>query len=299
MNKSSVLQSRIWMIASFALLVVLIVYMVIFPPKKAAADDPAVAKVNGVSIAKSTLYDALVEAGGSQTLDSLISEELVKQESKKAGIEVTEADLTKEIESIKKSFGSEEQFTQALATYNMTLDQLKKSMHTQVELRKLLEPQVKVSDDDIKKYYDENLESLKTPEKVKASHILVATKEEAEAIAADLKNGGDFAAIAKEKSTDTSNKDKGGDLGFFGKGQMDEAFETAAFALKVGETSGVVQSSFGYHIIKATDHTDAVTPTLEAKKEEIRETLVTQQISTLSSSWIQEKKAAATVESLL
>jgi foldase protein PrsA len=299
LNSQSALQSRIWMIASIVLFAVLIIYIVIYPPGKSGGDNPTVAKVNGVEISKSKLYDALVKAGGSQTLDSMITEELVKQESDKAGIQVTDADLDKEIANIKKNFGTDEQFEQALTSYNTTLDKLKEDMHTQVELRKLLEPQVKISDDDIKNYYDSNLETLKTPEQVRASHILVATKEEAEAILADLKNGADFATVAKEKSTDPGSKDKGGDLDFFAKGQMEEPFETAAFALKVGELSGVVQTSNGYHIIKLTDHKDAVTPTLEEKKDDIHEQLVTEQISDLSNKWLEDKKAAASIETFL
>ncbi|MNN29757.1 Foldase protein PrsA 2 precursor [compost metagenome] len=223
----------------------------------------------------------------------------MKQESEKANIQVTDADLEKEMDQIKKSFGSDEEFAQALATYNMTLDSLKKDMHVQVQLRKLLEPQVKITDEEIKTYYDSNLDSLKTPEQVRASHILVATKEEADAVLASLQGGADFAALAKEKSTDTASKEAGGDLDFFPKGLMEEPFETAAFALKTGELSSVVETSHGFHVIKATDHKDAATPTLDEKKEEIRQTLSEQQISTLSQSWLQEKRAAASVETFL
>lgn len=285
------------MISSFVLLAALVTYIIIYPPGK--ADDATVAKVNGQPILQSQLYSALVKAGGTQTLESMITEELVKQESSKASIQVTDADLDKEIATIKKNFSSDEEFSQALLTYNMTLESLKKDMTIQVQLRKLLEPQVKISDEDIKTYYDTNLESLKTPEQVRASHILVATKEEAEAVLASLKGGADFATLAKEKSTDTGSKDAGGDLDFFAKGVMEEPFETAAFALQNGELSSVVETSHGFHVIKRTDHKDAVTPTLDEKKEEIRETLADQQISTLSQTWLQEKRDAASVETFL
>lgn len=297
MKNTSSGTSRIWMVSSIVLLAALVIYIIIYPPGK--TEDATVAKVNGNAILKSQLYSALVKAGGQQTMESMISEELIKQESDKANIQVTDADLDKEMEQIKKSFSSDEQFQQALATYNMTLESLKKDMQVQVQLRKLLEPQVKVSDEEIKTYYDTNLESLKTPEQVRASHILVATKEEADSVLASLKGGADFAALAKEKSTDTGSKDAGGDLDFFSKGVMEEPFETAAFALKDGELSGVVETSHGFHVIKTTEHKAAVTPTLEEKKEEIKQTLSDQQISTLSESWIQEKRTAASVETFL
>ncbi len=286
------------MITSIALFVALAAYVIAVPPGQGSKEE-TVAKVNGTSISKTALYDALVAAGGSQTLQNLISEELVKQESDKAGIKITDADLEKEMADIKKNFSSDEQFQAALTQYNMTLDKLKADMTVQAQLRKLLEPQVKVTDDDVKKYYDENLESLKTPEQVRASHILVKTKEEAETVLADLKKGGDFAAIAKEKSLDPGSKEQGGDLNFFSKGMMEEPFETAAFALKVGELSSVVETSNGFHVIKLTDHKDAATPTLDQKKDELHEKLVSEQISTLSSSWIQEKTAAASIQTFL
>lgn len=298
MEKSAGQQSRIWMIASIALFIILIVYIIVNPPGK-STEETTVAKVNGVAISKTQLYDALVAAGGSQTLETIIAEEIVNQESKKAGITVTEEDLNNEMDTIKKSFSSEDEFTQTLAYYGMTMDKLKEDMHTQVQLRKLLEPQVTVSDEDVKTYYDTNKDSFATPEQVKASHILVATKEEADTILADLKNGADFATVAKEKSTDTLSAQQGGDLDFFPKGVMDEAFETAAFSLTVGSLSEVVESSHGFHVIKSTDHKDAATPTLEEKKDEIHQLLVTQKISEMSNTWLQEKKDAATVETFL
>ncbi|WNR44885.1 peptidyl-prolyl cis-trans isomerase [Paenibacillus roseipurpureus] len=296
---SSKNSNRKWIWTSSVLLVGFITYASFFPPVSKSDNAKSVAKVNGVSITSTQLYDALVASGGAQTLDSMITEELINQESKKAGIELTEADITKELQTVKASFGTDEEFNKALTNYNMTLDDLKKSMKTQVMLKKILEPQVKVTDDDIKKYYDENLETLKTPEQVQAAHISVATKEEADAILAKLKNGSDFAALAKESSTDTATKDKGGDLGYISAGQVDPAVEKAAFALQAGGLSSAVQTTTGYDIVKVTNHKAATTPTLEEKKESIKEKLVDEQISTLSQAWISQKKSEAKIENSL
>jgi foldase protein PrsA len=201
--------------------------------------------------------------------------------------------------TIKATFPSEEEFQQALASYGMTLEALKKDMEPQIKLRKLLEPQVNIANTDIQTYYDTNLETLKEPEQVKASHILVQTKEEAESILAELKNGGDFVKLAKEKSLDTQSKESGGDLGFFPKGVMEEAFDNAAFTLQINTLSDLVQTTHGYHIVKVAERKEARTPTFDEKKEEIRETLINEQLSTLSSSWMQEKMSGATIETFL
>ncbi|KRE49173.1 peptidylprolyl isomerase [Paenibacillus sp. Soil724D2] len=288
-----------WVWVSSLLMISLLVYVTIYPPVSKNESEKTVAKVNGVSISSTQLYEAMVASGGEQTLDSLITTELVSQEGQKAGIQITDADLNSEITSIQSSYSSEDEFQQALTSYGMTLDDLKNNLKTQVLLKKILAPQVTVSDDEIKQYYDDNLESLKVPEQVQASHISVATKEEADAILAELKNGGDFATLAKEKSVDTATKDKGGELGYFSSGKKEQAVETSACALDVGAISKAVQTSTGYDIIKVTDHKAASTPTLDEKKEEIKQTLTDQKITALSSTWLEQKKSESTVENYL
>lgn len=156
-----------------------------------------------------------------------------------------------------------------LTQNHITLDQLKDQMKTQVLIQKLAERNVQVSDTDIKNYYDQNKSEFTTPEQVTASHILVATQADAEKVEQRLKNGEDFAKVAKEVSTDTSTKDKGGDLGTFGKGQMVPEFEKVAFAQKPGTISAPVKTQYGWHVIKVTAHTQAKTLTLDQAKQQI------------------------------
>ncbi|MFC3748810.1 peptidylprolyl isomerase [Paenibacillus sp. GCM10012306] len=287
-----------WMIASIVLAAALIIVL-IKPPFQKGDDNTAVATVNGENITKSQLYDKMVEAGGPSTLQSLITTTLVSQEAKKANITVTDADIAEELSDLKAQFGGEEAFNSALAQSGMTLDDLKKQMPLQVELRKILEPQVKITDDEIKKYYDENKAHFDTEEEVRASHILVKTKEEADEVLKELKDGKDFATVAKEKSTDTGSKDNGGDLNFFKRGDMVPEFSDVAFKLKVGETSGAVKSQYGYHIIKVTDRKEAKKYTLDEKKDEIRKTLTSQKISELSSTWLKDITEKAKITNTL
>lgn len=286
--------SKVWMIVSLVLAIVLVIVL-IKPPFAKGGDNEAVATVNGDKITKDKLYGELVDAGGAQTLDGMISETLVNQEADKKGIKVTQADIDKETAFIKKNYGSDAEFEAALQQNNLSKEEFNKQMDMQVKLRKLIEPDVKVSDDDVKKYFEENKATFDTPEQVKASHILVATKEEADAILKQLKDGADFATLAKEKSTDPGSKANGGDLGYFGRNQMYKEFEDEAFRLKDGELSGVIKTDAGYHIIKRTGYKAAHTATLEEKKADIKEQLIYQAIMTKAPTWLSDIKAKAKI----
>lgn len=286
------------MIASIVLAAALIIVL-IKPPFQKDDSKTAVATVNGTDITKAQLYDKLIEAGGEATLKNLITTTLVDQEAKNANVTVTDEDLNAEIEDLKTQLGGEEALTAALSQSNMTLDDLKKQMPMQVKIRKLIEPKVTVTEKDISAYYDENKASFNQEEEVRASHILVATQAEADSIVKQLKEGADFAKLAKEKSTDTASKENGGDLNFFKRGDMVAEFSDAAFKLKVGETSGAVKSDFGYHIIKVTDRKEAKEYTLEEKKAEIEKTLKAQKVSEMSNTWLSELNSKAKITNTL
>jgi peptidyl-prolyl cis-trans isomerase D len=137
---------------------------------------------------------------------------------------------------------------------------------------------------EIERYYNNNIEQYSTPEQVRASHILLKTegKDEAavrtaaEAVLAQVKKGGDFAALAKQYSEDEKSKALGGDLDYVSRGQMDPAFEEAAFTLAPGSTSELVKTSFGFHIIKIGDKKSAATRSLDEVRAQITEQLKTE-----------------------
>jgi len=153
------------------------------------------------------------------------------------------------------------------------LAELKKRIVVDTYLKKKVETDAKISDEELKKFYEQNLDKFKSGEQVKASHILVKSEQEAKDILAQLKGGTAFEELAKAKSVDTSAS-KGGDLGWFGKGNMVPAFEKAAFALKEGQLSGIIKSEFGFHIIKLTGKRAAGTRSFDEVKEQITAALM-------------------------
>jgi peptidyl-prolyl cis-trans isomerase C len=140
------------------------------------------------------------------------------------------------------------------------------------ELENQLKGSVSVSDKDIEQFYQEHLDRYVTPERIRARHILVGSPELAGDLLRQLENGGDFKELAKKHSSCPSAS-KGGDLGWFGQGKMDPAFEKAAFALNKGELGGVVKSASGYHVIRLDDRREAKTRSLEQVKNSIERTL--------------------------
>lgn len=140
-------------------------------------------------------------------------------------------------------------------------------------LKKKVEEQVNISDDELKKFYDENKDKFKTGDQIRASHILVRTEKEAQDILAQLKAGANFEELAKKKSIDSAAA-KGGDLGWFSKGAMVPEFEKAVMGMKDGQISGIVKTKFGYHIIKKTGTRKAGVRSFDEVKEQIKAALL-------------------------
>ena len=126
-----------------------------------------------------------------------------------------------------------------------------------------------ISDAEAKKFYENQVGSLKSDQEVRARHILVDSKDKAREVYEKLAHGSDFARLAKEYSKDPGSKDQGGDLGFFGRGQMVPQFEEVAFRLKKGEVSEPFESQFGWHIVRLDDRRQRSAPAFEAVKERV------------------------------
>ena len=278
------------------------------PVKPVAAQLPdVVARVNGEAISRGDLEKAVseIEARAGQSmpadqrdrvlravLDQLIGFRLLAQESVARKTTVTDADVEARIAQIRSQFPSDEVFQQQLQQRQTTLVQLRNDTRASMQITLMLQAELgartAVTPEQVNDFYVKNPAAFQQGERVKASHILVRLQANADAaerekalvkatgILVDVKAGKDFAALAKQYSDDPGSGANGGDLGFFERGQMVPPFEQAAFSLQVGQTSELVQSDFGYHIIRVTDRQAARVQPLADVRNDIEQYLLGQ-----------------------
>lgn len=246
-----------------------------------------------------------------QVVEMAVDKELMNEQLKAKKVDVNDTQVNARFDEMVKDSGQKlEEIEAILAQQGASIKDVKEQVKFQLGVEKLyeLDPSYKaVTDADANKFYTDNPQYFQQPEQVQASHILVkidekadeAAKKAAKAKAEDLlkkvKAGGDFAALAKENS-DCPSKERGGDLGLFGRGQMTPPFETAAFAMKVGDISDIVETQFGYHIIKLTDKKEPKTTTLAEAKPKIMNHLKSQGMGQFSNKLRQDLKANAKIE---
>jgi peptidyl-prolyl cis-trans isomerase C len=247
-------------------------------------------------------------------LDSLIVGELLFQESKKQGIQVKSETVTEQFMTVKQRFPSEAEFKKALEENKITESKIradiKRDMAIQQLIDKEVDQKVKITAEESKTFYDTNPQLFQQPERVKASHILIKVDEgaseekKAEAlkkikeIQQKVQKGEDFAALAKTYSEGPSAP-RGGDLNFFGRGQMVKPFEDAAFSLKPNETSDIVETKFGYHLIKVVDKQPAKKIVYADAKDRINKHLKDQKLSTERQLYFDKLKKDAKIERFL
>ena len=207
------------------------------------AQDAAgvVARVNGEVITKDELFDAMYEYIGPQVLDEMIIIRLTQQEAARRGIGVTDADIEAELDAWAVQVGGRANLELLLMQQGMTVEQLAEQLRINLTIRALIASEIGVMDEEVRQVFDANPAQFARQEMVRARHILVDTREQAEALRAQILDGADFAQLAREHSTDPGSGPNGGDLGWFGRGVMVAPFEEAAFALPVGRVSEPVR----------------------------------------------------------
>lgn len=274
----------------------------VLPAKTAeTTPDEALAKVNGIPITRKEVERAVkvllsqnklpkpvnadqTKQAQEAALTQLISAELFYQAAQKLPVKDLDRQIDARLKQGREKFKTPDEFEKALKSVDLTEKELTDLTRKDIVINNLIEQEiaakVEVTEADARKFYDENPTRFNKGESVKASHILIGVdpqataedkkkaREKAEAIRKRILAGEEFATLAKAESSCPSSA-KGGDLGSFGKGQMVPEFEKAAFALKPGEVSEVVETQFGYHIIKLIDKKGAETVTFASAKEGI------------------------------
>ena len=239
-------------------------------------------------------------------LNNLVTEKILLQKATELNLKPSDDEINSkiddEINQYKSQYSGEGEFESLLEQNGITEDELRDSLKTQIITSAVQEDMVKdvtVTDDDVQTYYDENKDSKYTVGAgATASHILVADEETAKNLKAKLDAGADFATLAKENSTDTGTKDKGGSLGFvsYNSTQLVTEFMDGFKNLKEGEVSEPVKSQYGYHLIKATGlKGEEVTP-LDKVKDQIKSTLLQQKQGDAFNSKIEEWKTELKVK---
>ncbi|WP_394137717.1 peptidylprolyl isomerase [Cytobacillus oceanisediminis] len=250
--------------------------------------NDAAATVNGEKISRDELHERLVDQYGQELLDTLITEKVIEQEVKKENVKVTQEEIDEEKAVYAESYGGEDALKQTLETSGLTMADFEDDIESYLATKKLLEPRIDITEDEMKTYFDQNKDSFAQEEQVSASHILVEDEKAAKEVIEKLNDGGDFAELAAEYSTDESNKDAGGDLGFFGKGDMVAEFEEVAFSLEPGKISEPVKTEYGYHVIKVAEKPEAKEAVYEDVKEDIKNTLFETEMQTEYTAWLEE-----------
>jgi peptidyl-prolyl cis-trans isomerase C len=244
-----------------------------------------------------------------QVLEEMIVEQLLDEKVKENNIIVTEEEVVGHLE---KAAAQQNlllsDIKEMMEARGQSFDEAKQRVKKGMAYQKLMDTQwagkINVTEDDAKKYYDENAKQM---EQIRASHILIkprpvdpnsdpnkakaAAKAKTQDLLKQIKDGADFAELAKTNSDCPSSK-QGGDLNFFGRGQMVPAFEEAAFALKTGQVSDIVETQFGYHIIKVTDRKN---DTFEKAKDDCIKLLTQSKQAEFAENYIESLKANANI----
>lgn len=231
-------------------------------------------------------------------LNQLIEEELILQEGRSMGLEVKDEEVSREIEGIKKEYKEEGLQAVILQRYRGMEgweEELKRKLLIRKVIDEVIAPGVEVREEEAFNYYKDHPGEYNVREQVRARMIVVGTEEEANRIRARLKKGEEFAMVAEEVSLGPEGK-RGGDLGFFGRGEMLKEFEDVVFTLPVGKLSPVVKTPYGYHIFLVEERRKARVLRYPEVREKIMAWLKMEKVDKEFQDWVKRLKERARIE---
>ena len=298
---------------------VLSLIMIISFSVSAYADDVVVAKVNGTVFTQKDLeaeVDRLIPQATfhrnvpqekrkfyyDKAIEALVNRELQYQDAVAKGMEIDKEKVNAQMEKIRKKFKSPEEYKAALEKEGITEEKVRAQVEKEMIVQKVVTTKVteasKISEKDLKEYYEKNASKFKQPESVKLRIISAKDEKKAQDILARIKAGEDFGDLAYKMSED-SYRVKSGDIGYMHKGRMLPEIEEAAFKLKVGEMSDLIKAENNWFIIKLEDKKPEHQVSFEEAKDKLKNELETTRAQELKEAWITDLRAKAKIEVLL
>jgi len=248
-------------------------------------------------------------------LDQIIGYKLLLQESKARNLAVPDSEIEGRLKEIRDQFPSEDAFKQMLTERKLTLDQVRADARQDMAISKLIEGEIvskiTVKPEQVTDFYAKNPDQFKQGESVRASHILIGVardsdaaakaqaRAKAEQVLKEVKSGKDFAALAKQHSSDPGSAANGGDLGVFQQGQMVGPFNDVAFKLAPGAVSDIVETDFGFHIIKVAEKQPARTIPLDDVRPQVEQYLQQMNRQQQTDAFVSGLKAKGKIEVLI
>jgi peptidyl-prolyl cis-trans isomerase C len=300
---------------------------------KSEITNLVVARVSGQPITEKDILDAIDQLARQRripmdqaqqrnillfkdAMDNLVVLSLLKNQALQQNITVDQTAVDQQLQQISQRYPSKAAFEKDIAGQGATIEELKKSLEETLTIQKVIDLAIKdtpgTTEEEIQKFYNNNLTKFEMPEQVRAAHILLTAdskstpeqrgeiKKKLEAIRTDIESKTiTFAEAAAKYSQDKSNAQKGGDLSFFAHGGMVKPFEDAAFALKLGELSPVVETQYGYHLIQITERKPAGKAAFEEVKPKIQQYLNQSIKHNAMQKYVEGLKAKATIESFM
>ena len=262
-----------------------------------AQQDRDIVKVNGTPIRQSEVFERLWKLYGPTTVEEMVDELLLRQAVQRAKIQIPQAAVDQRLGKVREQFQDPRLLEAELASAGSTVEKLKEDLREELAREKLLaeEKKLVVGEEELKKAFAQHKNELGQREAVHLRHILVASKQDADAVAAEIKSGADFGKVARERSLAPTGKINGGDYGFVARGMLPSEIESAAFALKENELR-VIPSQKGFHVLQALERRPAVPAQYAKVKEDLREILLQEKVKAALPDYLKQLRAKADIK---
>ncbi|MBI5238915.1 MAG: peptidyl-prolyl cis-trans isomerase [Elusimicrobia bacterium] len=263
-----------------------------------AEGDRDIVSVNGTTIRQSEVMDRLWKRFGPGTLDEMIDELLLRQASRSAGLKPDEGEVERRFKKLKAQFDNPALFENQLKRDGSSEEKLKAELAEQIVLRKLIVSahKLSVADEELRKTFQDKREKLASPETAHLHQIFVKTEAEAKEVVAKLKDGADFAALARAKSLAPTGQ-YGGDYGFVPRDMLPDEIGKIVFSMKDGEVR-VVSSAQGFFVLKVSGRKPSRPARFEEVKDDLRDVLLQQKMKAVLPDYLQELRRKAEIKPL-